>query len=290
MDSQSDSHSGPGVRLSDGDLAKLLEVGRTLVAELDVETVLHRVLDAARELSGARYAALGVLDARKQELERFVFIGIDAETQRRIGPLPKGAGVLGELIRHPEPLRLANVADHPRSYGFPSEHPPMTTFLGVPVVVRGEVYGNLYLTDKRRGAEFDDRDEEITVVLAEWAALAIGNARLYEDATRRHAELERVVSGLEATAAVARAVGSETKLERVLELVVKRGRALVDAQSLVVLIERAGSLHVEGAAGEIGGDVIGTILPLQGTVAGVALETGRAGGISDIRPRPGHGP
>ena len=203
-------------------LQRLLDVGRTLVSELDVEVVLGQVLEVARELTGARYAALGILDEDKQELERFVFAGIDEETRREIGPLPRGRGILGELIRDPRPLRLERVGDHPRSYGFPAGHPEMTSFLGVPIVIRGEAYGNLYLTDKSGGA-FDESDEESVVVLAEWASIAIGNARLYERVESRREELERAVRGLEATTAIARAVGGETDLERVLELVAKQG-------------------------------------------------------------------
>jgi signal transduction histidine kinase len=278
----------PGVQLSDADLAKLLEVGRTLVAELDVEALLSRILETARELTGARYAALGVLDDRKEELERFVFVGIDEETRRVIGPLPRGGGVLGELIRNPEPLRLTDVTQHPRSYGFPPGHPPMTTFLGVPVVVRGEAFGNLYLTEKADGVEFDQRDEEATVVLAEWAAIAIGNARLYEDVQQRRGELERVVHGLEATAAVARAVGFETDLDRVLELIVKRGRALVDARSLLVLLEEAGELRVAAVAGEADSGLVGATLPLHGAVAG-AVMNGESQRIVRLADRVGHG-
>jgi signal transduction histidine kinase len=289
MDSQPNPHPARGVHLSEGDHAKLLEVGRTLVTELDVEVVLRRVLETARELTGARYAALGILDERKEELERFVFLGIDDETRRIIGPLPRGGGVLGELIRNPEPLRLADVTHHPRSYGFPLGHPPMTSFLGVPVVVRGEVYGNLYLTDKEAGAEFDERDEATAIVLAEWAAIAIGNARLYEDVARRSAELERAVRGLEATAAVARAVGFETDLDRVLELIVKRGRALVDARSLLVLLEEAGELCVAAAAGETGADIVGARLPLGGTVAAAVMASGDAERIPRLSDRVGHG-
>ena len=117
-----------------------------------METVLRHVLETARELTGARYAALGILDEGKEELERFVFVGIDEETRRLIGPLPRGGGVLGELIRNPEPLRLPDVTQHRRSYGFPPGHPPMTTFLGVPISIRGEAWGNLYLTEKAEGA------------------------------------------------------------------------------------------------------------------------------------------
>jgi len=289
MEGQPELHPAPGVQLSEGDHAKLLEVGRTLVADLDVEVVLRRVLETARELTGARYAALGILDERKEELERFVFLGIDDETRRVIGPLPRGRGVLGELIRDPRPLRLADVTLHPRSYGFPSGHPAMTSFLGVPVVVRGEVYGNLYLSDKEDGAEFDERDEGATIVLAEWAAIAIGNARLYQDVARRREELERVVRGLEATAAVARAVGFETELDRVLELIVKRGRALVEARSLVILLEEAGDLCVAAAAGEIRAGAVGVTLPAEGTLPGAVMAGGDSERVSRLADTMGHG-
>ena len=122
-------------------------------------SVLIRVLNEARELTGARYAAMGILDDDKTGLARFLTVGIDDEMRQRIGPLPQGHGILGELIRNPAPLRLARISEHPRSYGFPADHPPMETFLGVPVRIRDEVYGNLYLTEKAGGAEFDETDE-----------------------------------------------------------------------------------------------------------------------------------
>ena len=125
-------------------LGQLLEVGRGLVAERDPDAVLIRVLNEARELTGARYAAMGILDEDKTGLARFLTVGIDDEMRQRIGPLPQGHGILGELIRNPAPLRLARISDHPRSYGFPADHPAMETFLGVPVRIRDEVYGNLY--------------------------------------------------------------------------------------------------------------------------------------------------
>jgi len=277
--------SDASTRLGEERLLRLLQVGRRLVAELEVEALLHHVLDTARELTGARYAALGILDEGKQELERFLFIGIDEETRRQIGPLPRGQGVLGELIRRPEPLRLPDVAQHPRSYGFPPGHPPMTTFLGVPVMIRGEAFGNLYLTDKAGGVEFDERDEESVLVLAEWAAIAIDNARLYDGVRRRREELERAVRGLEATAAIARAVGFETELERVLELVVKRGRAIVDATSLLVLLDEDGTLRVLASAGRVGDDIVGTALPLEGTLAGSVLETGSSARLTELSGR-----
>ena len=278
-----------GTRLSETELRRLLDVGRTLVAELDLESVLDAVLRAARELTGARYAAIGVLDEHKEELARFLFVGIDEEQRRRIGPLPRGHGVLGELIRRPEPLRLHDVTAHPRSYGFPPQHPPMKTFLGVPIRIRNEVYGNLYLTDKENGEDFEERDLESAMVLSGWAAIAIDNARLYSSLQSRHGELERAVRGLEATAAIAHSVGAETDLERVLELVVKRGRALLGARSLVVVLEQEGKARVAAAAGEDADAMLGQVLERTGTVAAAALAGGSPERIADLGTRVGHG-
>jgi GAF domain-containing protein len=157
---------------------RLLDVGSHLLSELDLEVVLKSVAEAARELTGARYAALGVLDRERRELERFINVGIDEEARREIGNLPRGRGVLGELIREPAPLRLRDVNAHPHAYGFPPGHPPMHSFLGVPIAVRGEIYGNLYMTEKQGAAEFDESDEEAAITLAGWAGIAIENARL----------------------------------------------------------------------------------------------------------------
>jgi GAF domain-containing protein len=221
--------------LDDHRLRRLLEVGRTLVAELDVEAVLDRLLEVAQELTGARYAALGIVDPERRGLERFLTRGIDEITQRAIGDLPRGRGILGVLIEDPKPLRLRRIGDHPRSYGFPAGHPEMNGFLGVPVLIRGQAWGNLYLTEKD-GGEFDESDEEAAVILAGWAALAIENARLYQNVDERRRELERAVTGLKATTAIARALGGETRLERVLELIVKRARALVEARMVLILL------------------------------------------------------
>jgi signal transduction histidine kinase len=176
-------------------LERLVEAGRSLVSELDLEVVLRRLLETARDLTRARYAALGVLDEARSGLERFITVGIDDETRREIGELPHGRGVLGVLISDPRPLRLRDVSEHPRSYGFPPAHPEMKTFLGVPVIVRGAAFGNLYLTEKEGGGEFTEADEEAAVVLSEWAAIAIENARLHAREQHRHsiaaAERER---------------------------------------------------------------------------------------------------
>jgi signal transduction histidine kinase len=271
--------------LADQRLQRLIEVGRSLVSELDLELVLERLLGVARELTGARYAAVGILDPSKSELERFVTSGIDPDTHERIGDLPRGRGVLGLLIREPRPLRLRDVSRHPESYGFPPEHPRMTTFLGVPVTIRGEAWGNLYLTEKDSGEEFSDEDERSIVVLADWAAIAIDNARLYQRAEERRVDLERAVRGLEVTTSIARAVGGETELDRVLELIVKRARALVEARALVILLVEGDHLVVSATAGEVGEGAEGTRLPLQDSVSEQVLESRRAERIMDVRAR-----
>jgi signal transduction histidine kinase len=243
-------------------LRRLIDVGRGLVAQLDLELVLREVVEVARELTGARYAALGVLDEDRRELERFIYVGIDEETRAQIGDLPRGRGVLGELIRNPAPLRLREVGEHPRSYGFPPGHPPMRSFLGVPIVVRGQAYGNLYLTEKEDG-EFDEADEEAAAILAEWAAVTIFNVRLYGQSEEERGTLERAVHGLEATTEIARAVGGETDRGRVLETIAKRARALVGARSLLVLLRDGGRGEVVAAAGECGPGPIGRYLTIE---------------------------
>ncbi len=244
----------------DADRSKrLLEVGATLLSELDLEAVLLDVVAAARELTGARYGALGVLDPGGHELERFIYLGIDEETRRAIGDLPRGRGVLGELIRHPEPLRLSDVNHHPHASGFPPGHPPMSSFLGVPIRIRGEAYGNLYLTEKE-GGEFDEADEEATLTLSTWAGIAIENARLYTALSEREAEVERALRQAETSVDIATTVGGETDVERVLDLIVKRARALVEARALLVLLPRGGRFEVAAQAGRVGPEVEGLVV------------------------------
>jgi signal transduction histidine kinase len=225
-------------------------VGRSLVTELDPEAVLERLLDVARELTGARYAAIGVLDERRERLERFLTSGIDEESHRAIGDLPRGRGVLGVLISDPKPLRLADVGSHPQSYGFPLAHPPMTTFLGVPLIIEGQAWGNLYLCEKAGGEEFTEEDEQSVIVLSDWAAIAIRNARLYRTVRERRDELERTMRGLETTTEISRALGGVTDLGRVLELVVKRSRALIDARAAEISLRVGDEYVVAAVAGE----------------------------------------
>jgi two-component system, NarL family, sensor histidine kinase DevS len=261
-------------------LARLIDAGRGLLSELDLETVLDRLLQTAADLTGARYVAFGVLDEGRRELARFLTRGIDEDTHRAIGDLPRGRGLLGVLIDDPRPLRLDDVGDHPRSYGFPPGHPPMRSFLGVPILIRGEAWGNLYLTEKVGGEPFALDDEEAVIVLADWAAIAIENARLYRDVAVRSEELERAVRGLRATAAIARAIGGETDIDRILELVVKRGRALIEAHDVLIMLREGDELVIVAGAGHV---QVGNAarLPLVGSTAGQVLAEGRSRRIAD---------
>lgn len=246
-----------------------------MMAELDPEALLRRILEVARELTGARYAALGVLDEHREQLERFVTLGIDDATHAAIGDLPRGRGVLGELIDRPSPLRLEDVSYHPRSYGFPLGHPEMHTFLGAPILIRDEVWGNLYLTEKAGGEEFSVADEEALVVLADWAAIAMENARLYRGVRERRDELERAVRTLEATNEITRAVGGEVELDRILELIAKRGRALVEARMMMIALLQGDEMRIVATAGQVPRDLLGSVAPIDASVGGFALRTAR---------------
>jgi signal transduction histidine kinase len=170
----------PDRTVSASDLQNLLDAIVTIGSELSLPVVLRRIVETATTLVDARYGALGVLDASRTGLSEFITVGVDDETHERIGDLPLGRGILGLLIVEPKALRLDDLSQHPDSFGFPAHHPRMTTFLGVPVHVRGEVFGNLYLTDKRNGESFNDVDEELVIGLAAAAGVAIDNTRLHE--------------------------------------------------------------------------------------------------------------
>lgn len=208
----------------------LLDAVVSMAADLSLDELLSRVVRIAADLAGARYAALGVLsNDPDRRLRTFITHGMTHEQTDRIGPPPEGHGILGVIIDHPEPLRLSDLSAHPASYGFPPSHPPMSSFLGVPVRARGRVFGNLYLTDKIAAREFDDSDERIVIALAAAAGVAIENATLHEEAVRR----ER---WLEATAEViARLVGGATGPEA-LQLVADRARTLAEADVAWVVI------------------------------------------------------
>ncbi|WP_445149710.1 GAF domain-containing sensor histidine kinase [Baekduia sp. Peel2402] len=261
-----------------GRLDRLAVVARELVSELDLDDVLEHLLQTARELTGAPFAALGVLNAARDGLERFVECGIDDERRALIGDPPRGRGILGLLISDPRPLRLDDVRGHPLAYGVPAEHPPITTFLGVPITIGDATWGNLYLANKPE--PFTEEDEWTAVVLARWAAIAIENARLYEGLERRRDELERAVARLSATTEIAIALGAEVDREPILELVVKRARALVDAREVAVLLELGGDLTVAAHAGDVGETA--DVVERDGTRWGEVMASGRALRVDDI--------
>src|SRR5262249_33850049 len=185
-------------------------------------------------------------DSTGTELERFVYTGVDAETADRIGELPRGRGILGVLIRDAEPLRLKELSDDPRSVGFPPGHPPMRVFLGVPILLRGVAYGNLYLTEKQGGEDFTEEDEEVVTLLAGQAAGAGENARRYEASTRGSPQLAALNE-------VGNALATETDLEALLDLVVRRLRTLVGARVVAVALPSGNDeLRFAAVAGDVG--------------------------------------
>jgi signal transduction histidine kinase len=247
-------------------LRTLVEAGISLSSELSLDSLLQRIVETAAELTEARYAALGVIDQTGQGLERFFTTGIDQETYAAIGELPRGRGILGVLIREARPLRLHDIADDPRSVGFPEHHPPMRTFLGVPILLRGVAFGNLYLTEKEGDADFTAEDEDLTQLLAAQAAVAIENARLYESSTSWLRQLETLNE-------IGSALASEVELEPLLDLVARRMQELVGARIvLIALPDARGHLRVSAAAGDEG--LVGIELELSSTKVGRVLERG----------------
>ncbi|EPH46486.1 putative Hypoxia sensor histidine kinase response regulator DosT [Streptomyces aurantiacus JA 4570] len=254
-------------------LEAVLSVGR----ELGLPQVLRRIVEAAVVLVDAEYGALGVI-GDDSKLAQFLTVGIDDEQRARIGDLPSGHGILGELIRHPQPLRLPELSEHPASHGFPADHPPMHSFLGVPIRVRDQVFGNLYLTEKRGAAEFDAEDEAVLSTLAVAAGVAIENARLYEEARLR----ER---WLRASAEVTRALLSGAPGGRVLELIVEQAREIVSADvgMIAEYVVRTEELRPVLA---VGADVerrSGLRLSAQDGFVGAALTTSEPVVSADIR-------
>ncbi|HET7406029.1 MAG TPA: GAF domain-containing sensor histidine kinase [Mycobacteriales bacterium] len=245
-------------------LQGLLEAVVAIGSHLALDEVLDRIVRTAASLVDAQYAALGVLDpGGDRRLSQFITVGLDKEQRAAIGDLPHGRGVLGVLIDEPKAIRLTNLADHPASYGFPANHPPMRTFLGVPISVRGEAFGNLYLTEKRDGGAFTVADEQIVLALATAAGLAIQNARLYEQAQRRQQWLE-AVSGV-----TTRLLGGATG-DEVFPDLVARARDLAAADlALLALPVGDGTLRVVAADG-VGADQLrGGAIPEQSLAAAV---------------------
>ncbi|WP_078995239.1 GAF domain-containing protein [Streptomyces sp. XY66] len=243
----------------------LLEAVMSVGRELDLPQVLRGIVEAAVVLVDAEYGALGVIGTDKK-LAEFLPVGISDELRGRIGDLPSGHGILGELIRHPEPLRLSELSEHPASYGFPAHHPPMHSFLGVPIRIREEVFGNLYLTEKRGGVEFDAEDEAVLSTLAVAAGIAIENARLFEGLRLR----ER---WLEASADITSALLSGAPEDDVLEGMLERAKDITAADmGVFYMLGSAGELRGSLALGEGAEAHRGIVLPsTRGTLAEAAL-------------------
>jgi len=267
-----DPADGPVVgTVAEDRVRRLVELNRSIVAELSLAAVLRRVVDAARTIARAEYGALGVL-APDGRLEQFVHVGMDAATVAAIGDLPSGKGVLGALISDPRPIRLPVIHEDVRSSGFPPSHPPMTSFLGVPIQSRGEIYGNLYLTNRLGAAEFTTEDEDLVQAIAATAGVAVENARLYEESRRQQ-------EWLRASAEISRdllqdATTATEILTRIADIV--RRLAAADVVTVVFPADTAAELTVQIARGNQAQELLGYTYAEKGSLAGRAIASGRA--------------
>ncbi|MER7967577.1 GAF domain-containing protein [Streptomyces sp. NPDC096080] len=261
--------AGPGARLT-----RLLDAMRSVGSGLELHATLERICATAAQLTGARYAAIGVMDEDGDGLTDFVHHGVDPATTRRIGRLPDGrSGLLGALAGEPGPVRLTDLAADPRSGGLPAHHPPMGTFLGLSVRVQGEVFGTLYLTEKRGGEPFDDDDVDLVRVLAAEAGIAVGNARLYEAAQQR----ERWIDG---SVAVTTALLSGGDADEALQVVAEQTWRLSRAAAGIVLLPAEGGLEIVAVAGELPPGTLGTVVPAENGFVR-ELRAGRAVFVDD---------
>jgi two-component system, NarL family, sensor histidine kinase DevS len=264
-------------------LRALVDAGIALSSELSLDALLQQLVETAAQLTDARYAAIGVIDQSGAGLERFLTHGIDAETHAAIGDLPRGRGILGVLISDAKPLRLADLGQDPRSVGFPEHHPPMRTFLGVPIMLRGVAFGNLYLAEKAGEGVFTQEDEELTQLLAAQAAVAIENTRLYESSTRwlRH---------LESLGEIGDALAGEVELDPILALVARRLRDLVTARLVLIALPGGGGdrLQIVAADGEAADadGLVGVELDLGGSKTGRVLQRRRSERVDSVLDDP----
>jgi signal transduction histidine kinase len=259
-------------------LRALVETGIAINSELSLDGVLERIVEAAARVTGAHYAALGVIDPAGNGLERFVTHGMTAEVQSQIGDPPHGRGILGVLIDDAQPLRLHDLSEDPRSVGFPPGHPPMHTFLGVPIVLRGVAYGNLYLTEKE-GGDFSDEDEELVTLLAAQAAVAVENARLYESATGWSQQLESLNE-------VGAALVGELELEPLLDLIARRLRQLIGARLVAIALPTGDALRIAAADGEGADELTAVDLLTRDSKTGRVLERGRSERVDSLLEDP----
>ncbi|MFE7464059.1 GAF domain-containing protein [Streptomyces sp. NPDC057499] len=273
-------------------MSGLLDAVMSLGRGLELPEVLRGIVEAAVTLTDAQYGALGIVGDGQTLLE-FLPVGISEQLAAEIGQTPCGRGILGELIHHPQPLRLTDLSSHPRSFGFPPHHPPMRTFLGVPVRVRDEVFGNLYLTEKRDGTGFDADDEAVLTTLSIAAGVAIDNARMYDESRRRERRLE-------ALGEITRSLLSGTDADEVLHLIAERAMEVAGADRAAILLPSppAASVSASGddgdgarltvavAHGRDAGRVTGLSVPARGSLAGLAARTGTPVHCADVRTDP----
>ena len=272
-------------------LRGLLDAVIAMAGDLSLDSVLQRIVTAASDLVRARYGALGVLapdsDDSGRRLQEFVTHGLTTEQRQAIGDLPRGHGLLGLIIDQPEPVRLDSIAAHPASYGFPPHHPPMTTFLGVPIRIRDRVFGNLYLTEKRGGGAFTAEDEQVVVALAAAAGVVIENARLYEETARRQRWLEAVA---DTTAALL----GDISWEEAFQLVIDRARAAAEADGALLLRreEASNDLIVRARSGASSAAPLGRTLPADKGLVGPVVRAAERLVVDDVHtdPRTGEDP
>jgi signal transduction histidine kinase len=263
--------------------AKLLQAGMVLAAsELSVPTVLQRIVELAVELTDAQYGAVGVLGSGEKRVAEFITTGISEQARALIRQTPTGRGILGRLIDDPRPLRLSRVAENAASSGFPSNHPPMTTFLGAPLMARGRVFGIIFLTEKSGGREFTQADEDALVVLAAQAGVALANAKVFDESERRRRSLaavrdlsDRIISG------------EDTAL--VLETVAANARELVHADlSMIVGRQGPGAPAVMVANGHAAEKLRRMKVPAHGSISGEVMRTGRPMVVEDASAEAAH--
>lgn len=260
--------------LSDRRLSALIDAGLALGAELDLDVLLQTIADMSRDVIGAKYGAVGVLDEHGS-LVKFLHSGIDEETVRKIGHLPEGRGVLGAIIEEGQPLRLQEISDHARSYGFPANHPEMHSFLGVPIVARGRIFGRLYLTEKFGVTEFSKDDERLALVFAAQAGVAVENARLYGQVRERSEELAHRLAELSSVDLIGKMLMSESSAEEMFRSVAEEARILTQAtrSSLALLDPSTGDMIIRMAVGDqVAAELIGKRLPADTSKAHVVTK------------------
>ncbi len=256
-------------------LRTLVETGIAISSDLSLEGVLERIVEAVAHVTDAQYAALGVIDPAGTGLERFVTYGMSHEVQLEIGDPPQGRGILGVLIRDARPLRVHALSEDPRSVGFPPGHPPMRTFLGVPIMLRGVAYGNLYLTEKAGGGDFTAEDEELASLLAAQAAVAVENARLYESATNWSRQLQSLNE-------IGGALVGELELDPLLDLVVTRLRDLIGARLVAIALPVGEALRVAAADGEGAAELAAVDSLEADSKTGRVLQRGRSERVDSL--------